>query len=503
MENVKLFLVAVIIAVSLQAQKTNVVFIIVDDLKPLINAFGESQIKTPNLDSFTNEAVSFTNAHVQQAVCASSRISFLTGTRPDVTQVLDLKTDMREKLPNSLTLPEYFKQNGYTSASIGKVFHGAKDDDPQSWSVLIHDGQLPYNAKTGAPADFQYHNPYTRKVYNSLLEKKKTGIKVKMRPELNKAGARPSTETLDLPDDAYIDGALATKSIELLKGFQDKNQPFFLAIGFKKPHLPFVAPKKYWDLYNSEDIKLAKYQKHAVGSPSYAYHNFGELKNYSDIKSNLDDQGRVIEKKQRELIHGYYAAVSYVDAQIGKVLNYLKDSGIEKNTLIVLIGDHGWHLGDHGLWNKHSTFEQATRTPMIIKSPKGKTGVKISSPVEMVDIFPTMCEVAGLKKPKQLQGLSLAPILNGNKTSIKNAALSQWPRNGKMGYALRNNRYRYVEWRVGDWKKSKDYMHGKVAAIELYDYQKDPLETKNLAQEKEYAAVVKKLKKELEQIVNK
>jgi arylsulfatase A-like enzyme len=503
MNNVKLFLTAVIITVSLQAQKTNVVFIIVDDLKPLINTLGENQMITPNLDSFASESVVFTNAQAQQAVCAPSRVSFMTGMRPDYTQVLDLKTHMRDKVPDALTIPEYFRKYGYITAGLGKVLHGAKNGDPQSWSVpFIHDDELPYNSQTGAPADLQYHNAYTRKVFNSLEEKKRSGKKVRMRPALNKAGARPSVEKLELPDDAYSDGAIAKKSIELLKDFQGEDQPFFLTIGFRKPHLPFVAPKKYWDLYKPEDIKLAKFQKHAVGSPSYAYHTFGELKNYSDIKANLDDQGRVIEKKQRELIHGYYASVSYVDAQIGKVFDYIRSSGLEKNTLIILIGDHGWHLGDHGLWTKHTTFEQATRTPVFIKSPKAKKGIKNSSPTELIDIFPTICDVTGLESPENLQGKSLVPILNGSKTSVKSAALSQWPRDGKMGYALRTERYRYVEWRIGDYKRSKDYMHGKVTAVELYDYLKDPLETKNLANEIEYAKVIKKLKKELDQIIN-
>jgi len=503
MKKIKLFIGVVLLSVLLQAQKTNVVFIIVDDLKPLINTLGENQMITPNLDSFAKESVVFTNAHAQQAVCAVSRVSFMTGTRPDVTQVLDLRTNMRDKVPNSLTIPEYFKQNGYITAGLGKVLHGAKNGDPQSWTIpFIHDAELPFNTSVATPADLQYQNTNTRNIFNELEKKKSNGAKFNMRSALNKAGARPSVESIDVPDDAYVDGAIAKNSIELLKLFQQKNKPFFLAIGFRKPHLPFTAPKKYWDLYKPEDIKLAKFQKHAEGSPAYAYHNFGELRNYSDMKANLDEQGRVIEKKQRELIHGYYAAVTYVDAQLGKVLAYLKSSGLEKSTMIVLIGDHGWHLGDHGLWNKHTTFEQATRTPMYMRSPKGKTGIRNSSPTELVDIFPTMCEIANLKIPKNLQGKSLVPILNGKNSSVKNAALSQWPRDGKMGYALRNNRYRYVEWRVGDYKKSKDYMHGKVAAVELYDYEKDPLETKNLAKEKEYAEIVKKLKSELDQIIS-
>ena len=422
-------------AVTTTDKKPNVVFIIVDDLKPMLHdVFDASQMVTPNFDSFSKESVVFTSAYVQQAVCAVSRVSFMTGTRPDVTQVLDLKTQMRDKVPNSLTMPEYFKQNGYETVGLGKVLHGAKDDDPQSWSIpFIHDDHLPYNTSLEAPADFQYQNKATQAAYKKLLAKKKSGKRINIRKTLNKLGMRPSVENEDVPDDAYPDGAIAKKSIELLKEFQKGEKPFFLTIGFKKPHLPFVAPKKYWDLYKREEVELAKYQEHAVGAPKYAYHNFGELKNYSDIKMNLDKRGRVIESKQRELIHGYYASVSYVDAQLGKVLDYLKTSGLDKNTLVVLVGDHGWHLGDHGLWNKHTNYEQATRTPMFVMDPRGHKGLVNSSLVELVDIFPTVCDFAGLEIPKQLQGKSLLPIVEGNATSIKDAALSQWPRNGKMG----------------------------------------------------------------------
>ena len=249
MKKIKLFIGAILFSMLLQAQKTNVVFIIVDDLKPLIHDYGEKQIITPNLDSFTKESVAFTNAQSQQAVCAPSRVSFMTGMRPDYTQVLDLKTHMRDKVPDALTLPEYFKQNGYVTAGLGKVLHGAKNDDPQSWSIpFIHDDQLPYSTLTGPPADFQYQNKNTQKIYKKLLGQKKQGEKFSIRRKLNKLGARPSVESENVPDDALPDGAIAKKSIELLKDFKSKEQPFFLSIGFRKPHLPFVAPKKYWDL---------------------------------------------------------------------------------------------------------------------------------------------------------------------------------------------------------------------------------------------------------------
>lgn len=501
MKTIKTSLALFFICSVLSAQKQNVLFILVDDLKPTINAFGASQMLTPNFDSFAKQSVVFTNAQCQQAICAPSRVSFMTGMRPDYTQILDLKTRMRNKVPNSLTIPEYFKQNGYETVGIGKVLHGAKNNDPQSWTIpFIKDDVLPYNANFEIPVDHQYQNEKTKKIYKDLLSKNTKDHDI--RNALTKAGGRPSTEMEDVPDDAYADGALTLRSIELLETFQKNKTPFFMTVGFHKPHLPFVAPKKYWDLYDREAIKLAAYQKAPEGAPKYALHTWGELKAYSDIKKNIGKDGRVVESKQRELIHGYYASVSYIDAQLGLLLDYLKSSGLQENTTVVLIGDHGWHLGDHGVWNKHTNYEQATRTPLFVMTPKGKKGIKNASPAELIDVFPTLCESTGLATPKHLQGKSLLPIVEGSETRVKEAALSQYPRGSKMGYALRSDRYRYVEWRQGDYKKSKDYIQGPVLATELYDYETDPLETKNLANDPNYSETVKALKAKLEAVLS-
>ncbi len=482
------------------AQKTNVVFILVDDLKPLINSYGESEMITPNFDRFAHEGVVFTNAHAQQAVCAASRVSFMTGMRPDYTQVLDLKTYMRDKVPNSLTIAEHFKSNGYTAVGLGKVLHGTKNDDPQSWSIpFLTNDELPFSDKVRIPADYQYQNEHTHKIYDELIENNTPKRKIKKM--LFQAMARPSTETVDVPDNAYSDGAIALKSITLMNDLKKSEEPFFITIGFYKPHLPFTPPKKYWDLYKREEIELAKYQEQAEDSPAYAYHTFGELKNYSDIKENLDENGRVIPSKQKELIHGYYASVSYIDAQLGKILDFLETSDLKENTTVVLIGDHGWHLGDHGLWNKHTNYEQATRTPFFVMSPRIQKSVKNSSPVELIDAFPTICELSNVPSPNHLHGKSLVPILMGDKKKVKNVALSQYPRNGRMGYAIRSENYRYIEWRKGNYKKSKDYMNGEVDAIELYDYKKDPFETKNVANDPTYSKVIEALKKELNTIL--
>ncbi|UXX79827.1 sulfatase [Reichenbachiella carrageenanivorans] len=485
------------------AQDKNVLFIIIDDLKPLIHSYGESQMITPNLDAFTAESVAFTNAHCQQAVCAPSRVSFMTGMRPDYTRVWDLKTNMRDMNPDILTMPQYFKQNGYETIGMGKVLHGAKKNDPRSWSLpFVEDIDLDYAEGYEIPANFKYQSPEIQKVYQEMKndfpgDPTSDKVWLAVNQAFKKRGINPSTECIDVPDDAYADGALVTKSIATMEMFQKGKKPFFIAVGFHKPHLPFVAPKKYWDLYDRDQIQLASFQAHAEGSPAFAYHTFGELKNYSDIKKSLDENGAVIPDKQRELIHGYYASVSYVDAQVGLLMEYLKSSGLDKTTTVVLIGDHGWHLGDHGLWNKHSNFEQATRTPLMVKSPDYTFFKENDSPVELVDVFPTICELSGLQAPNHLQGQSLVPIVSGEKTAVKSFAISQYPRGERMGYAIRNDRYRYVEWYEGDFDNRTSYDETKVVARELYDYQEDPLETKNWVNEASKQAVLATMQTEL------
>lgn len=281
-----------------------------------------------------------------------------------------------------------------------------------------------------------------------------------------------------------------------MKAFQQKGEKFLLTIGFQKPHLPFTPPRKYWDLYDRSKIALAPNQEQAAGIPSLAFHNSGELRTYHDIPPAMNESGLLNEDKQRELIHGYYASISYIDAQIGLLLEHLKASGLDENTVIVLTGDHGWHLGDHGLWNKHSNFEQATRTPLIIYAPELKGGFQNESPVELIDIFSTICDLAGIEVPDHLHGRSLAPILNKEQPKVKDFAISQYPRKCKigssvigkypddctvMGYAIRNERYRYVAWYEGDYEDRSVFRQESILAEELYDYDIDPLEQQNLA----------------------
>jgi hypothetical protein len=310
---------------------------------------------------------------------------------------------------------------------------------------------------------------------------------------LTKAAGRmasPATECTDVPDNGYYDGALAEAGCRLLDKLSGGGKPFFLSVGFHKPHLPFVAPKKYWDMYDRAKIQLHPFQGMAEHSPELAYHNSGELRSYSDIP----DVGDLTPEQQLELIHGYRACVSYVDAQVGKLLGKLDELGIASNTIVCLWGDHGWHLGDHGLWCKHTNFENAVRSPLIVAAPGKPKGNATDSPTGFVDVFPTLCDLAGVPVPGHLQGKSVVPLMADPAASVRAAILSQYPRgiDGRpvMGYTLRDRRYRYVKWLQMDYRKGA--RSGLLVANELYDYQTDPMETVSQAQNTEYQPVVER-----------
>lgn len=470
-----------------KTEKPNVLFIAIDDLKPYLNFYGFSPVKSPNLDKLAQRSTVFMSNYCQQAVCAPTRASLLTGLRPDRTQVWDLKTLIRDKNPDVVTLPQLFKQNGYTTAALGKVFDQRSVDkkhDERSWSEP-YKGKYKYPEAYGEPLLGHYQNPDIKKKYANADEK-------------DMAEAKVSTESADVPDDAYVDGAMINEAILDLKKYGSAGKPFFLAVGIRKPHLPFVAPKKYWDMYSRDKIEIAPWQKPSVDGPQIAYHSSGELRAYADIKAlTKDDEPlNLSADKQKELIHGYYASISYVDALVGKLLDELKSSGLDKNTIIILWGDHGWHFGDHNLWNKHSNFEQATRTPLIISLPNQKSKIVYNSMTEFVDVYPTLAELANIQLPKGLDGKSLVSALNGEQKVIKEFAISQYPRkSGKenyMGYALRTKQYRFVEW-IKDFRTTQKFNPLNVSAVELYDYDKDPLETKNLANAPEYSKIKEEL----------
>lgn len=510
MKAIRLLIAAVfLLSVSETLAQKNILFIAVDDLKPDLGCYGDQLVLSPNIDKLAGKSTLFTSAYAQQAVCGPSRASILTGLRPDRTQVWDLRTKLRNKIPDVVSLPQYFRANGYETIGMGKVFDPSSVDrklDEPSWSQPF---QKDFTLTEGFE-DIAYGIYQNPKIKAEALAAGQNGKDEGSFFGKNKIQgiSRLSTESLDVPDDAYMDGAMAQEAIRQLKDLGKSDKPFFLALGFKKPHLPFVAPKKYWDLYKREEMPLAEFQEKAEDSPEYAYHNAGELRSYStDIKS-VEPQSKLLklsEDKQRELIHGYYACVSYIDAQIGMVMEALKKEGLDKNTIIVLWGDHGWHLGDHSLWCKHSNFEQATRVPLIIHSPDQTEGNQYDYPVELVDLYPTLCEMTGLPVSVDLDGQSLVPALHDKSTPIKEFAISQYPRGTKqgakdiMGYSLRDGRYRFTEWTEGFFETSKVYSTRHQKSLELYDLKNDPLETKNIAYSPEMTDVVKDLSNKLHQ----
>jgi arylsulfatase A-like enzyme len=477
-----------------EEQKPNILFIIVDDLKPVPGCYGNTDLITPGIDKLASKGVVFDNSYCQQAVCAPSRISVFTGMRPDRTKVRDLHTDMRKMNPDIVTLPQFLKRKGYETVGLGKLMHGARGNDPRSWTIPYkEDKDLNYAKGYTYPVLGHYQNTEVRSAFG---EAGKLNLKRKQTMAfLRKKGLLPSTECMDVPDDAYSDGAIAEKGIKLLEKLSKKNKPFFLALGFHKPHLPFVAPKKYWDMYDRDKISLAPFRKHAANSPAYAYTNWGELRNYSDIPKT----GQLTPDKQKELIHGYWASVSYSDAQVGKVIDKLEELGLDDNTIIVLWGDHGWHLGDHGMWCKHTNFEQATKAPLIFAAPGMAKGKHATTMAEFVDIFPTLIDYAGFNVPPHLEGKSLVTALKDPEKQIQDYALSQFFRGtDKMGYTMRTKRYRITLWLKGDFKAHDLFRDPAIIAVELYDYEKDPMETVSLADDPAYATIVKELIKTAE-----
>lgn len=425
----------------------------------------------------------------------------MTGMRPDMTQVWDLKTLIRDKTPEILTMPQYFKQNGYITTGVGEIYDFRSVDkghDAISWTEKFEfEGDEKYfDSQYGLPALGYYQLPSTKKEAEKYMkEATEKGLEGYDVTAYALKRIKPATECADVPDNAYVDGVRALSAIDQLEKLA---KPFYLGVGFKRPHLPFAAPKKYWDLYNQEDLPLAEYQEVAKDGPKLAYHKAGELHSYTDIPplTSFSDIKNVImpESKQKELIHGYYASVSYIDAMVGEVIATLDRLGLRENTVIVFWGDHGWHLGDHGLWCKHTNFEQATRSPLIFTSPEIETR-KSKAPVEFIDIFSTLCEMTGLETPKHLEGKSLVPIMNGEEQKIKDFAVSQFHRGQNEGYAFRSDSYRYVVWLKDNYRSYMPYSEDLIVAQELYDYEKDQLETVNVINDKTYKAVVVEMKK--------
>ncbi|MDZ8117067.1 sulfatase [Pontiella agarivorans] len=498
---------------AMAVQQPNVLFIAVDDLRPELGCYGSDIAISPNLDELADDGMLFTHAYCQQAICGPSRASLMTGARPDTIGVVENYAHYRDKIPDIITLPQQFLLNGYETAYCGKIFHGKDTDDAHSWSRKPATKKVKVKKLKGGFA--------LQKNKDRATENRETMIaRYGEDARKNGLGRGPAYECADVPDYAYEDGWNTLAAIETMKEMVQGDKPFFLGLGFKRPHLDWVAPKRYWDMYDRATIPLSSQLTAPEKGAAMGLHASFELR----VRDGIPKDGKPFDEDlERTLKHAYLACVSYVDAQIGKMLAALDEAGVRDNTIIIVWGDHGWHLGDMGVWGKATNYEVGTRVPLLIWTPdmpKGSRGKKCDGLVELVDMYPTLCDLANVPLPAHLEGTSFKPLLSNPERSWKTAAFSQFPtpalrewaanplsqglretffgplisevegrikaqQKGEwnrelfekhlMGYAMRTDRYRLVLW--------KDYRHPEKDPIfvELYDHVADPLETRNIA----------------------
>ncbi|SHF84593.1 Arylsulfatase A [Arenibacter palladensis] len=496
-----------------EEKRPNILFIAIDDLRPELGCYGSDIAISPNIDALAATGLLFNNAYCQEAICSPSRASLMTGARPESIQVIENFTYFREQNPDIITLPQHFWANGYETVYTGKIYHNKEFGDAElSWSrkpVAMANPKVAFGFKLAENQKMQKENAaaMVAKYGENALR--------------NGLGKGPAYEFADFPDNEYEDGHNTDLAIATMKDMLEKNpdKPFFLGLGMKKPHLDWVAPKKYWDLYDEDKIQLAEHVEAPKNGATMGLHASFELRARADIPK----KGSIEKELALNLKHAYLACVSYVDAQIGRMLSALDEAGVRDNTIIILWSDHGWHLGDMGIWGKATNYEIATRVPLIISTPNMPAairGKKTDALVELVDMYPTLCDLAGVSLPAHLEGQSFAPLLSDPGRDWKKAVFSQFPtpalrewaanplskgmretsfgplieeeeedikaqqgdnwnrelfENRLMGYAMRTNNYRFVVW--------KDYTKPKADPIffELYDHQKDPSETINIA----------------------
>lgn len=432
--------------------KKNVLLIYFDDLRTELNCFGDSSIISPNIDQLAKEGVAFQRAYCNIPVSGASRASLLTGTRPTRNTFMTAKIYAEKDKKDKIALNDYLKSLGYHTEVRGKVFHHA-DDHEEGWTVRHKDSYSAYmNEKNG---------------------------------KKNEKGKGMPYECMDVPDDAYPDGLRVREAVKDLERLKKNDAPFFYAFGFAKPHLPFIAPKKYWDLYDGKVQLPDNYvlpDNHNI--PARAFHRWGELRNYVGIPQ----EGPLPADYAKKLIQGYRACVTYVDAQLGILLDKVRELGLDKNTLIVLVGDHGWSLGEHGLWCKHTIFETMLRAPLIIYDYGSKlNGTDCDEVVEFVDVFPTICDAIGVEIPEQAEGQSLCGLLNDENAKSKGYAVCRW----MQGYTLvTDDNLFYTEWWNG-----KD----EIEECMLFDHNNDPDENFNIVTNEKYAERVREMGKQLKE----
>ena len=427
--------------------KPNILFFAVDDLRPELGCYDSTLIKTPHIDKLALQGVTFRNSFCNIPVCGASRASLMTGLRPTRNRFIIYKARADKQAPSAVVLSQHFKNHGYYTVANGKIFH-AFEDNAQSWD---ENWRLQINDST-------YHDYVLEE--NKILESQDSG---------------PAYERANVPDTAYHEGKTALKTIADLKKLKESGKPFFVAAGFVKPHLPFNAPKKYWDLYSPSDFKDKADKFWPENAPRKAFMNSGELRSYNGIPKS----GPIGNDLEITLQHAYYACVSYTDANIGLLLKALDDLDLRKNTIVVLWGDHGWNLGEHAIWGKHNSFKTALSAPLVISAPNMSEGT-CTSLTEFIDIYPTLTELCDLPTPSHLEGKSLVNVLKDTKAKHKDFVISKW----KDGLTINTERYAYTEWRKDD-----DVLLDRM----LFDMLKDPNQTKNIAEQKENKALVDSL----------
>jgi arylsulfatase A-like enzyme len=475
--------VLILSACIVGAKPLNVLMISVDDLRPELGCYGAGHVQTPNIDRLAKSGLLFERAYCQQAICGPSRASLLTGLRPDRVGIHGNHAHYRDQNPDVVTLPQFFKRAGYTTMACGKINHGVfpKGKAPK-WDVM--GDPVSWTLPPFRPGPRYYYTEEGIQAAQGIFKKKFPNRPLKEWTDYLVFG--PLQEAAPVEDGVLYDGQVAERAVKHLKEFgKNKNQPFFLAVGFIKPHSPYIAPRKYFDLYDRSKIKLAEKQTWPDGAPRIAGHGSHEKRRYIDQPK----KGVFSEENQLETRHAYYACISYIDAQIGQVLNALESNGLAGSTIVMLWSDHGYHLGEKGLWGKTTNYELDTRVAMICRKPGMKArGKRTGALVELVDVYPSLVDLCGLRVGDQLEGLSVAPLLDQPDRKWKEAAFSQFSKSGMRGYAMRTAQYRYVEW----------IKNGEVVARELYDHHTDPEERVNLASGERHQELVMTLSKSLD-----
>ena len=486
------------------SKKPNILFISIDDLRPTLGAYGDATAITPNIDQLASEGMTFRQTFTQVAVCAPSRASLMTGVRPDSTRVWHLGDKFREINPNAVTMPQYFAKYGYHTVNLGKIFHNYMPD-----SISWHEPDLrPTQYKRDDWLKRDGETFYIDEEINRSQVRKRDSL-LKLRPIRYADGwnTGPAWEAADVHDTLYYDGAQTELAKKTLSRVSKMDKPFYMGLGYFRPHLPFAVPKKYWELYDPEKIPLAKNPDVPVNAPVHTMNSMYELRHYDGFNKIGHPQSsyRMPKDTTRILKHGYYASVSYVDALLGDLIAHMKKIGIYENTIIILWGDHGWKLGDHNSWGKMTNYNIDLQVPMIIRYPNQENrGKQTYELTELIDMFPSLCELTGIETPEYMQGTSFIPLIKEPKREWKSAAFSQFHRrprhssDGKryMGYSINTKKYHYIEWYA--WN-SKTGIRGELKHTELFDRINDPNEKANITNDANLLEIKKGLSKQLAQ----